>query len=106
MLKIKDNVDLKELEKYGFYSYKFSRTITYWYRCFAYGCKVIVINMYRELLIQDWQDNDPRLHAKPKCHYKDRTAVDELLYDLINGGLIEKAPVNEHGKRLIETREV
>ena len=76
MLKLKDNVELSELEKYGFHSYKVNRSLTYWYRCFAHGSKVIIINYYRELLIQDWQENDPRIHAHPKCHYKDRTSVD------------------------------
>lgn len=105
MLKIKDNVELKELEKYGFYSYKVTRSITNWYRCFAHGCKLILINSLRELLIQDWQEGDQRIHAQPKCHYRDRTSYDEVLYDLITAGLVEKAPVNEHGK-ILELSEV
>ena len=98
MLKIKDNIELSELEKYGFHSYKVARSITNWYRCFAYGCKLILITKQKNLLIQDWQEDDPRIHAQPKCHYRDRTSYDEVLYDLITAGLVEKAPVNEHGK--------
>lgn len=106
MLKIKDNVDLKELEKYGFHSYQMNRNITNWYRCFAYGVKVIVIPPWRDILIDKWYEGDERLHKQPKCHYKDRTSYDEVLFDLITAGLVEKAPYNEHGKVLIETREV
>lgn len=105
MLKIKDTVELSELEKYGFNSYRVTRSITYWYRCFAYGCKLIIINGYKEILIENWQKGDERLHAQPKCHYKDRTSYDEVLYDLITAGLVEKAPVNEHGK-ILELSEV
>lgn len=104
MLKIKDNVDLKELEKYGFHSYKVTRNITNWYRCFACSCKVILITHIRNIIIDPWQDGDERIHKQPKCHYKDRTSCDEVLFDLITAGLVEKAPYNEHGKRLIETR--
>lgn len=105
MLKIKDNVELTELEKYGFHSYKVARGITNWYRCFAHGCKLILITKQKNLLIQDWQEDDPRIHAQPKCHYRDRTSYDEVLYDLITAGLVEKAPVNEHGK-VLKTSEV
>lgn len=105
MLKIKDDVELKELERYGFHSYKMTRDITYWYRCFAWGCQLILINGYREILIQEWHEGDTRIHKQPKCHYKDRTSYDEVLFDLITAGLVEKAPFNEHGKRNIEIRE-
>ena len=105
MLKIKDNVELKELEKYGFNSYRVTRSITYWYRCFAYGCKLILINGYKEILIENWNEGDERIHAQPKCHYKDRTSYDEVLYDLINAGLVEKAPLNDNGK-ILKPREV
>ena len=90
MLKIKDNVELQELEKYGFHSYKFTRNITHWYRCFAWGCKVIVIAPNRNIIIDPWHEGDERIHKQPKCHYKDRTTCDEVLYDLISAGLIEK----------------
>mgnify|MGYP003450725162 CR=1 FL=1 len=105
MLKIKDNVELTELEKYGFHSYKVTRSITNWYRCFASGCMLILINGLREIKIEPWFDGDERIHAQPKCHYRDRTSYDEVLYDLIAAGIVEKAPVNEHGK-VLKTREV
>ena len=105
MLKIKDNVELTELEKYGFHSYKVTRSITYWYRCFAYGCKLILIDGIKYISIENWVKGDQRIHAQPKCHYKDRTSYDEVLYDLITAGLVEKAPINEHGK-VLETSEV
>ena len=80
MLKIKDNVDLKELEKYGFEEYEggenyYCDLIPYTEQLHAY-LEVIVSN--RELKVLDYVDYD--YHNK---------AI-EKLFDLIQAGLVEK----------------
>ncbi len=70
MLKIKDNVDLKELEKFGFYDdygnwHKDSnRYIEYWIN--SYRCIEIFVNDESEVVL------------------------DNTIYDLIQAGLVEK----------------
>ena len=76
MLKIKDNVDLKELEKFGFEKkeHKFEN-ISYWYYCFE------------EIVIYaDDKDIDFRMID----FFKLRTTAADKLFDLIQAGLVEK----------------
>lgn len=77
MLKIKDNVDLKELEKYGFEenSFYYSKTFNFEY----YEVKIDVEKDRKYLIIQnDYYDSD---YA---CY------IPNLIYDLIKADLIEK----------------
>lgn len=74
MLKIKDNVNLKELEKYGF-------TLEYYIDCWAWIKKYKRGEHYEEY-INVWE-NDRAIHC---C------AIEMLdtLFDLIQEGLVEK----------------
>ena len=91
MLKIINNIDLKDLENFGFYSYKINRTQTNYYRCFPYGAKIIIINnINREIVIDKWHEDDTRIHKYPKCHYKDKTYYADCLYDLIQAGIVTR----------------
>ena len=77
MLKIKDNVDLKELEKYGFnkYGWNYRQTFDYEY----YEVVIIVELDRKNIIIQnDYYDSD---YA---CY------IPDVLYDLIKDGLVEK----------------
>lgn len=94
MLKIKDNVDLKELEKFGFK--KQPKPYKGYYRCISRGVQIIFIladeagEMKREVLVDKWFDNDPRVHKHPKVRYRSNIQVYDVLYDLIQAGLVEK----------------
>jgi hypothetical protein len=82
MLKIKDNVDLKELEKYGFKLYKCKSIDNYkWYEKiieYDFNKKVYyyvnIDNRTMEISIYDGYDNK----------------LDNTLYDLIKADLVEK----------------
>lgn len=76
MLKIKDNVDLKELEKYGF-RYSFGEDWHYYFDNIS-----ISLGDNRELVI-GLNDND-------FC-YKEINYLINILYDLIKDGLVEEA---------------
>ena len=75
MLKIKDNVNLKELEKYGFkrdYNYKFHVNVV----CeFSNNEYIVIYKQTREISIMTngWQHK-----------------AEVLLFDLIQDGLVEK----------------
>ena len=71
MLKIKDNVDLKELEKYGLYKTKA-------YRSYVYTDKNIGVEENRTINTWDYLE----------C--TDLDEYNDVLYDLIKAGLVEK----------------
>lgn len=94
MLKIKADVDLKELEKFGFK--KQPNQYKGYYRCISRGIKIIIIlpdeagQCKREIIVDKWHDNDPRCHKHPKCRYRSNIQVYDVIYDLITAGLVEK----------------
>ena len=77
MLKIKDNVDLKELEKYGFREscFYYRKTIDYEY----YEVNISI-------------DLDTRLIAIQNDYYDSNytSYIPSVLYDLIKANLVEK----------------
>lgn len=82
MLKIKDNVDLKELEKYGF-EYKKSKTNIIYYNLgkdeLGSNNRIVVIKKDRDMEVDISTD------------LKGYSEELEVLYDLIQAGLVEKA---------------
>ena len=81
MLKIKDDVDLKELEKFGFEKDKTAiKWILYSYKCKTERARFLVeINKLRELNVFECRD------------YPDSAqCFGEFLFDLIQAGLVEK----------------
>ena len=76
MLKIKDNVDLKELEKFGFEKNEYS----YVKKIYCRLC-TIIIEVHPDKLIflqNDYYDND--------FSY----LIPNIIYDLIQAGLVER----------------
>lgn len=73
MLKIKDDVDLKELEKFGFKKE---------------GCTYEVF--FGDAVI--WVGNDKKVYFSTIDYFGDETGDDvlEFLFDLIQAGLVEK----------------
>lgn len=91
MLKIKDDVDLKELEKFEFR--KQPNGYKGYYRCISRGVQIIMIladEAGRKIMVDEWHDNDPRAHKHPKCKYKSNIQTMDVLFDLIQAGLVEK----------------
>ena len=77
MLKIRDDIDLKELEKYGFVCTK-----TYeWY-------EKIVEYDYNQRIYYYVLDKDRRIEISTYDGYDNK--LDDTLYDLIKDGLVEK----------------
>ncbi len=76
MLKIKDNVDLKELEKYGF-KYFING-------CGTYGYSINLLKGYVTIVEKDNEYDGFDERRIPL------NITQELLYDLIQAGLVEK----------------
>lgn len=73
MLKIKDSVDLKELEKFGFKNNQYIRTLN---GILVY--RVVITSTHHYLQIRD-------------CNFASIAgSLQDLIYDLIQSGLIEK----------------
>ena len=92
MLKIKDDVDLKELEKFGFeyddFNETYDKEINYNTTLFVYegsnDLYVMVSDYYPECGVSEYEE----------FTYKDYIALYEIefdeVYDLIQAGLVEK----------------
>ena len=103
MLRIVKEKELKDLEQFGFHSFKLTRNQTNYYRCFARGCKVILINnVLREIVIDTWHDDDTRIHKIPKCNKKDTTLIEDVIFDLTQAGFVEKISKQESDKAFME----
>ena len=76
MLKIKDNVQLNELEKYGFKTH-------------IYFCKNKVIELLQRKYLNVYSETREIYLEKLEIWQDSRESL-ELLYDLIKDGLVEK----------------
>lgn len=84
MLKIKDNVDLKELEKFGFHQAQ-KYAYGYYFRKLGYQCQIAICrDRFNKMDRQIFLDCYPE--ESDDC-------LDEyvsILFDLIQAGLVEK----------------
>lgn len=84
-------VPLKQLkdnpEQYGFKQCK-KPYYNCWYRCFARGVKMMFLSKYMVDII-DWKDDDPRIHSKANCLYRDQRTAEDYLCELIQQGLVD-----------------
>ena len=59
-----------------------------YYLCVARGCKMLFVSDVC-FAVNDWDKNDPRIHKKANCRYKDtRTALD-IVYELIKADMLK-----------------
>lgn len=84
-------VPLKKLidnpEQYGFKQCKKPYYNCY-YRCFARGVKLMFLSKYMIDII-DWEDDDPRVHKRPNCLYRDNRTAEDYLCELIQQDLVD-----------------
>ena len=84
-------VEAKEFEKFGFKKCKgeYGKSGCY-YLCVARGVKMLFVSDVC-FDVNDWNDDDPRIHKRANCRYSDmRTALD-ILYQLIKDGMLESS---------------
>ena len=108
-------VPLNELknnpEEYGFKKCKKPYDNCY-YRCFARGIKMMFLSKYMIDII-DWKDDDPRIHSRANCLYRDTRIAEDYLCELIQLGIVDthygkKAAMEkiEEAERIIEERRM
>ena len=59
-----------------------------WYRCFSRGIKMMFLSKYMIDII-DWKDDDPRIHCKANCSYRDTRTAEDFLCELIKLGVVD-----------------
>lgn len=82
-------VKASEFEKFGFKRCKgVPKELECYYLCIARGSKMLFVsNVCFD--INDWDENDPRIHKKANCRYRDvRTALD-VVYELIKADMLK-----------------
>ena len=95
MLKIKDNVDLKELEKYGFKKHKKDNPgvlVSKWIKEECYGDDDSVnyyLDFYPIIEIIPTLNGNKYLYFHHRYDFHKHIIAD-ILYDLIQAGLVEK----------------
>ena len=87
---LKPQVPMSEFVKFGFKKCKgsYGRAGCY-YLCIANGSKMMFVSN-AVFDIQPWTADDPRIHRRPNCRYKDPRGEMEMLFDLITGGYLGK----------------
>ena len=86
---LRPKVDVKEFEKFGFKKCKgeYGKHGCY-YLCISRGIKMIFVSQ-KIIDVIDWTNDDERIHEKANCKYKDLRTYLDVIFDLINEGLIE-----------------
>lgn len=83
---IKPIVDIKEFEKAGFKKCRKPYDSCY-YLCVARGIQMIFLSPVMINIIK-WENDDPRIHKKANCRYRDcRTAL-EIVVEMAQKGMI------------------
>lgn len=87
---LKPNCEAKEFEKYGFKRCKgIAGKSECYYLCVANGCKMLFVSNCC-FCVNDWKDDDPRIHKNPNCKYRDHRDSLDIIYDLIKADMLVK----------------
>lgn len=82
-------VKVSEFKKYGFKRCKgIQKESECYYLCIKRGSKMLFVSD-SYFGVNDWDKNDPRIHTRPNCRYRDnRTALD-IIYELIKADMLK-----------------
>lgn len=101
---LKPNCEAKEFEKYGFKRCKgIARESDCYYLCVARGCKMLFVSN-RLFCVNDWKDDDPRIHENPNCKYRDHRDALDIIYDLIKADMLVK--LTEISEKSCDKKEI
>lgn len=81
-------VKAKEFEKFGFKKCKgeYGKQGCY-YLCVSRGVKMLFVSdVY--FGVNDWSDNDPRIHKNANCRYRDNRTCLDIIYELIKADML------------------
>lgn len=82
-------VKAKEFERFGFRRCKgIPKDCNCYYLCVARGCKFIFVSDVH-FDVQDWDRDDPRIHKRANCKYRDDRTYLDIIYALIKADMLE-----------------
>ena len=79
-------VDMKEFERVGFKKCKKPYDKCY-YLCVARGIQMIFLSPVMVDIIK-WKDDDPRIHKRANCRYRDGRTALEFICELVKEGYV------------------
>lgn len=88
MIMLISKVKAKEFEKFGFKKCKgeYGKNGCY-YLCVSRGIKLLFVSdVY--FVVQNWVDDDPRIHKDANCRYRDRRTYLDIIYELIKADML------------------
>lgn len=82
-------VSAKEFEKFGFKKCvgEYGKAECY-YLCVTRGTKMLFVSNSC-FDVNNWKDDDPRIHKKPNCRYRDKRTYMDIVYELIKAGMLK-----------------
>lgn len=96
---LQPKVKAKEFTKYGF---KRCRGIPAasecYYLCVARGRKMLFVSDVC-FAVNDWNENDPRIHKRANCRYRDKRDWLDIVYALIKNDLLKSTMKGEENVR-------
>jgi hypothetical protein len=103
---LKPKVKAREFERFGFKRCKgIPKESECYYLCIARGCKMLFASDVC-FAVNDWDKNDPRIHKKANCRYRDnRTALD-IIYELIKTDMLKSEWEIEEQSIAFDTQKV
>ena len=86
---LKPTVPAKEFEKYGFKKCRGDAgKHGCYYLCVARGSKMLFVsNVCFD--VQDWENDDPRIHQNANCRYRDYRTYLDIIFRLMQDGMLE-----------------
>ena len=90
-------VEAKEFEKFGFKKCKgeYGKNGCY-YLCVSRGVKMLFVSDVH-FDVNDWDDNDPRIHKDANCRYRDNRTYLDIIYELIKADMLRSDCVKVGG---------
>ena len=59
-----------------------------YYLCISRGIKMLFVSNSC-FDVNNWKDDDPRIHKKPNCRYRDKRTYLDIIYELIKAGMLK-----------------
>ena len=79
----------KDFEKFGFKRCKgIPKDAECYYLCVARGCKMLFVSDVC-FNVNDWEHNDPLVHKRPNCKYRDKRTYLDIVYELIKADMLK-----------------
>lgn len=86
---LKPKVKAREFERLGFKRCKgIPKESECYYLCIARGQKMLFVSD-SYFGVNDWNKDDPRIHKKANCKYRDRRTALDIIYELIKADMLK-----------------